>query len=61
MALKTNLEPLCVIANSPEELIERITHLMHIEFSDEQIAHRRNILNKNFSNAENANKIVELL
>ena len=56
----TGLEELCHIANDKNEIRSTILKLIDLDFSDEEIAKRKQIL-VDFSNKKNAQKIIELL
>ncbi len=57
----TGLEELCEIGNTPEELRKKLPELFKVEFDKNQIDLRNNILNLNFSNSKNAEKLIELV
>ena len=57
----TGLEELCKIGNTPEELRKKLPELFKVEFDKNQIDLRNNILNLNFSNSKNAEKLIELV
>ncbi len=57
----TGLEELCEIGNTPEELRKKLPELFTMEFDENQISLRNNILNLNFSNSKNAEKLIELV
>jgi hypothetical protein len=61
MVINTGLESLCSIADSEEEMREQITFAMETHFSTQEISRRREILERDFSNAKNAQKIIELI
>lgn len=56
----TGLEELCHIANNKNEIRSIILKLSDLDFSDEEIAKRKQVL-VDFSNKKNAQKIIELL
>lgn len=60
MVENTGLESLCSIANSTNEFIFQIKHLMHQKFTQKQIEQRVDTL-KIFDSQSNALKILELL
>lgn len=57
----TGLESVCTKANSPDEIIDSISSLIHEEFRVEMIEKRKYLLESLFSNDLNAQKIIELL
>jgi hypothetical protein len=58
MVANSNLESLCTIANSPEEMIQAIdTHWMQA-FAPEEIQKRADFLNENYSNENNAKRMI---
>lgn len=61
MVQNTGLESLCYIKNTSKEIGAMVESLMNVQFSPRQIAERREILEKNFSNKENAAKILAVL
>jgi hypothetical protein len=52
---------LCESAVSEEDLIVRIDLLMNVQFTEEMISNRSKALLENFSNSENARKLIELI
>ena len=61
MVANTGLETLCSIKDSNTDIINEIDFLMNQEFYDEMIDKRKEILQHEFSNKINAQKINELL
>jgi hypothetical protein len=61
MVQNTGLESLCYIKNTSKEIGATVESLMNVQFSPRQIAERREILEKQFSNKENAAKILAVL
>ncbi len=57
----TNLETLCTIANTPQELKTKLEELFRQDFEKGQIQLRQEKLNHRFSNGHNADKLVELV
>ena len=57
----TSLEPLCHLAETPLEMIEKIHHLMSMTLTTEMIENRKHYLLENYSNEKNAEKLIELL
>jgi hypothetical protein len=57
----TGLESLCYVKNTSRDMRSFVESLMNVQFSNKQIAERKTILERDFSNASNAAKIVELL
>jgi len=61
MVENTGLESLCTIADHPEEMREKLKQLMQKEFTPSEIQNREKILNGNFSNSVNAQKLLNLI
>ena len=61
MIHKTGLEHLCHQANTPKEMIDCVNELFEQEFTSEEIAKRKLILEDTFSNRRNALKIKKLI
>ena len=61
MIRKTGLEHLCYQADTPIEMIDRVNELFQRDFTSEEIERRRLILEDDFSNRNNAMKIIHLL
>lgn len=57
----TKLDHLVHMGNSNEEVLIKINELRKIDFSSEMISERERILDHNFSNKRNAQKIVDIL
>lgn len=61
MIQNTGLESLCILKNTSKEIAAAIESYMNLQFSQNQIHDRHEILEKSFSNKKNAAKIVEIL
>lgn len=61
MVQNTGLESLCIVRNTSKEIAATVESYMNLQFSAYQIQERRQILEKNFSNVENAYKIEHIL
>lgn len=61
MVANTGLESLCIIREDAASMRSGIMELASIQFTQEQINMRKNILGDRFSNRMNANKILELI
>jgi len=62
MVFQTGLEDLCSIQDSPENMKSELKRLFKLEFNDDEIKKRKEILLKNgFSNLSNINKLVKIL
>lgn len=61
MVENTGLETLCIIANSPEAMKENVKSVFEKEFTDRERKKREDILLRDFSNTENAKKILKVL
>lgn len=59
MLAGTNFAPLCHVANTPEAMKERIAQIFHQPFIEDEVQLRRHVLEKEFDNDINAQKIVE--
>ena len=57
----TGLDAICEIADSKEELIEKVKYLAKKEFKLEMLEKRKNILVKLYANETAANKTIQLL
>jgi hypothetical protein len=55
----TGLEEAILIAETSEDYISRIDDLFEVEFSAKDILNREELLSRNFSNMNNAKKIIE--
>ncbi len=60
MVINTGLESLCTIADSPNEMKEALKVVMERHFPRDEIKRREEILLKDFSNSENAKKLIRL-
>jgi len=58
MLAGTGLESLCEIAGSAEEMKQKITSLFNTEFDQNQLLARTELLQKRFSDDENAKKLI---
>ncbi|MBN4065767.1 hypothetical protein JYT51_00370 [Candidatus Amoebophilus asiaticus] len=61
MVVNTDLEQLCTIADTPDKIKESVVELSRHQFTEEEKNVRAKILKNNFSNAANAQNLVELL
>jgi hypothetical protein len=61
MVANTGLESLCIVADTPAEMKEKISHIFSQSFTQADIAKRENVLTKTFSNKENAEKLSKIL
>lgn len=52
---------LCHIANSNEEIVDKVHLLMKEKFTEEMINERQKLLSENYSNLTNAMKLIELI
>ena len=57
----TGLDELCEIGNTPSALRQKLPALFSSEFDQKQIEKREKVLEKNFSNSNNADKLIELV
>ena len=60
MVINTGLESLCTISDTAEEMKEAVKNIMERSFPLDEIKRREEILLKDFSNAENAGKLIRL-
>ena len=58
MVDNTGLEPLCILANTPESMKEKIRSVFEKEFTEKERKRREEILLRDFSNVANAKKIL---
>ena len=61
MVENTGLEPLCIMANSAEVMKEKIKSVFEKEFTERERKKREEILLKDFSNEENAKRLMKVL
>jgi hypothetical protein len=61
MVDNTGLEELCIVADSPGEMKKSLKEVFQKEFSASDISKREATLQKNFSNKNNAEKLIKLL
>lgn len=57
----TNLENVCCVADTAEEMKQKLKELFEIEFTSSEIEKRKGVLKNYFSDEENAKKINELI
>ncbi len=60
MVENTGLEVLCEVAETAAQTREKISRLMEMDFKVSDIKTREKILNENFSNSINAQKLIDL-
>ena len=61
MVLNSGLDMLCVIANTPEEIIAEINQCWEQEVSKSEQGERMKILKENYSNQSNANRMIPFI
>ena len=61
MLVGTNLHSLCSIGNTAAELNDKLIGLFKMNFGPEEIAERKNLLEKDFSNYNNINTLLNYL
>jgi len=61
MVGNTGLESLCILANTPEKMREKIKDVMNKDFSVKEIEKRERVLNENFSNQKNITRLIRLI
>lgn len=61
MVENTGLEKYCIVKDNPEDMIVAINECFSIPFEKSQIEERKIVLENEFSNAVNVNKIIELI
>lgn len=59
MVIGTGLDKLCVIANTPEEMLNSLENYIDKEFLDKELEERQNVLSMQYSNEKNATKLLE--
>jgi hypothetical protein len=57
----TSIKKLCHIANTNDEIVNKIHLLMKERFTDEMIRERQRVLSENFDTVNNARKLIELV
>jgi hypothetical protein len=60
MVENTGLETLCSVKDSPKEMKDEVIRLFDQAFDNSEIKKRETILLKNFSNIENAKRLIDL-
>lgn len=61
MVANTGLEQLCVVKDTASSLKEQCLHLMKNDFNEFDLALRKDILEENFSNTRNVEKLISLV
>jgi hypothetical protein len=61
MVENTGLENFCIIADTANEMKQRIKEVFRKQFSTPDILMREAIITENFSNKQNAQKLLALL
>lgn len=61
MVNQTGLAFCCKVAENPREFIQILSNLMKQEFTQEEIDLRKSVLDNDFSNEKNAQKIIDLI
>ena len=61
MIENTGMEQLCTVSDSTEHMRENLIRLMKNEFTPFDISIRQQVLDENFSNKKNAEKLIDLL
>lgn len=61
MVENTGLEKLCTVKNTSQDLKKAVVQLYNKPFDTDDLTKREKILNKDFSNSENAKKLVKLI
>jgi len=62
MVENTGLDPLCIVKNSPTEMINSINEIMKTPFTEEIIEYRRNYLNENnFTNEKSITNLLKII
>lgn len=61
MVTNTGLEKACILAETAKEMQEHVQQYMQKKFTEEELIQRRTILEKDFSNVEQAQKLIALL
>lgn len=61
MVKDTGLEDICIVANTADEMRDQLYDLIDKDFTEDMIEKRRSILEKDFSNSRNAQKLLELI
>jgi glycosyltransferase involved in cell wall biosynthesis len=61
MVENTGLESLCIMANSPEAMKEKIKSVFEKDFTERERKKREEILLRDFSNEQNARKLLKVI
>jgi len=61
MTKGTGLNKLCITANTPEEIINKIQSTKDLDFNTGSILGREKLLNQNYNNTSNIKKLIELV
>ena len=61
MLAGTNLESLCSIADTPNQLKDKVKKLYDTEFNYSDVELRKKVLSENYSNQANLNKLLSFL
>ncbi len=61
MVEETGLESLCMLANTPSEMVKQINEIMPVSFSKEALERRERLLGHTFDNDLNAQKLAKML
>lgn len=61
MIAGTQLETLCHIAETPNEILEKVKQLINCELTFEDIENRKKVLEQNYDNFKNAEKLISLI
>ncbi|OPZ95675.1 MAG: hypothetical protein BWY70_01943 [Bacteroidetes bacterium ADurb.Bin408] len=62
MVVNTGLEDMCIVADEPALMKEKLKELFTYPFTMQHIVNRQNVLNRNgFTNASNTKLLLELI
>ena len=61
MVNNTGLEELCEVCETAEDMKLAINNVINKEFTQQDIDHRTKVLNENFSNKANAERLIKLI
>jgi glycosyltransferase involved in cell wall biosynthesis len=61
MVENTGLEQLCTIADTPQDMREQLNRLMKSDFTEIDLALRKEILEEEFSNSKNVEKLLNVM
>lgn len=61
MVENTGLEELCIISDNPQNMREQLSNLMKNDFTELDLALRKEVLEEEFNNSKNAEKLIRVI